>query len=68
MLYPGIFDNVKLEKILKIAYEKLQQFQHYRGLRDKEKFSPRWSNKYLIYENHYDLISLPKALNKVMKP
>jgi phosphatidylglycerol lysyltransferase len=57
------------EKTLKFAYEKLQQFGHYRGLRDfKEKFTPMWSNKYLIYENHYDLISLPKALNKVMKP
>jgi phosphatidylglycerol lysyltransferase len=57
------------EKTLKFAYEKLQQFRHYRGLRDfKDKFNPTWENKYMIYQNHYDLLQLPNALNKVMKP
>jgi phosphatidylglycerol lysyltransferase len=57
------------ERTIKFAYEKIQQFRHYRGLRDfKEKFNPEWHNKYLVYENHYDLLQLPGAIARVMKP
>ncbi|WP_208094631.1 phosphatidylglycerol lysyltransferase domain-containing protein [Mucilaginibacter agri] len=57
------------ERTIKFAYEKIQQFRHYRGLRDfKEKFDPLWRNKYLVYENTYDLLQLPLAISKVMKP
>ncbi|MEP7143411.1 MAG: phosphatidylglycerol lysyltransferase domain-containing protein [Ferruginibacter sp.] len=57
------------EKVVKFAYEKIKRFQHYQGLRDfKEKYATGWLNKYLVYENDFDLIQLPGALNKVMQP
>ena len=56
------------ERTIKFAYNKLQQFKHYKGLRDfKDKFNPQWHNKYLIYNNHYDLLQLPTAITKIMK-
>jgi phosphatidylglycerol lysyltransferase len=58
-----------VEKMMKYAYEKIKRFQQYRGLRSfKEKYASRWLNKYLVYENDFDLIQLPAALNKAMKP
>lgn len=57
------------QRTIKFAYEKLQQFKHYKGLREfKDKYNPIWRTKYLVYTNDYDLLHIPLALNKVMKP
>lgn len=57
------------EKIMKLAGDKIRRFQHYKGLRAfKEKYATLWENKYLVYDNDFDLLQLPMALSKVMKP
>ncbi len=57
------------ERSMKFAYEKIRSFSHFRGQRDyKEKFHPVWSDRYLIYDNDYDLISVPGVLSRVIKP
>jgi phosphatidylglycerol lysyltransferase len=57
------------EKSMKFAYEKIHSFSHYKGQREyKEKFNPKWNDKYLIYTNDYDLIQVPTVLAKVIKP
>ena len=57
------------EKSMKFAYEKIKSFSHYKGLRGyKQKFDPEWFNQYLIYQNDYDLLQIPKVLSKVIKP
>ncbi len=56
------------EKTMKYAYEKIQSFAHFRGLRNnKEKFYPDWHNKYIIYENDYDLFRIPLAISKISR-
>jgi len=41
----------------------------YKGMREfKDKFDPQWFNKYLIYDYDYDLIQVPTALSRVIKP
>lgn len=53
-------------RTVKFAYEKIKTFSHFHGLRSfKEKFNPVWLNKYLIYNNSYDLLAIPNALRKV---
>jgi phosphatidylglycerol lysyltransferase len=57
------------ERSMKFAYEKIRSFTHYKGLRDfKDKYAPDWYNKYIIYDNYYDLFQIPGVLSKVIKP
>ena len=57
------------ERTMKFAYEKIRSFSHFKGSRNfKEKFFPTWYNKYLIYSQDYDLMQVPAALSKVIKP
>jgi phosphatidylglycerol lysyltransferase len=57
------------ERSMKFAYEKIKSFSHYKGLREfKEKFGPVWHNKYLVYQDDYDLLQVPAVLAKVIKP
>ena len=57
------------EQIIKMAADKIKRFQHYKGLREfKEKYASLWENKYLVYDNDFDLVRLPVVLNNIMKP
>ena len=61
--------NSPAEQLIKFAGKNFKRFKHYHGLRDfKEKYASYWKDKFLVYENDYDLLQLPLALNKVMQP
>jgi phosphatidylglycerol lysyltransferase len=66
----GIYDPQSFpEKSIRFAYEKLRALSHYKGLREfKERFFPSWHNKFLIYDNDYDLLQVPGVLNRIIKP
>ena len=56
------------EKSMKFAYEKIRSFSQFKGQRDyKDKFNPKWNDKFLIYANDYDLLQVPGVLGKVIK-
>ncbi|ASK28915.1 ABC transporter permease [Chryseobacterium sp. T16E-39] len=61
--------NNTAEEIMKFAYQRVGSFKHYQTLRNfKEKYADIWENKYLVYNNDFELLQIPTALNKVMKP
>jgi len=61
--------NNTAEQIIKLASQKLKRFHHYQGLREfKEKYATTWQNKYIVYDNDFDLLQLPLVLNHVMRP
>lgn len=66
----GIVNPITIqEKSMKYAYDKIKLFSHHKGQRVfKEKFSPTWSNQYIIFSDDYDLIQIPRILSKVIKP
>lgn len=66
----GIEDPGNLqERVLKLAYEHIRQFEHFRSLYAyKEKFDPDWQMMYLAYDTPLDLVYLPGALDNVFEP
>ena len=56
------------QRTIKYAYDNLRRFSHFKGLYEyKDKFMPEWQNRYLIYENDYDLLQFPAVLKSVSK-
>lgn len=56
------------ERAMKFAYNRLKALSQHKGIRDyKQKFDPEWSDRYLIFDQDYDLFQVPTVLAKVIK-
>jgi phosphatidylglycerol lysyltransferase len=57
------------ERSMKFAYERFKSYSHFKGMREyKNKFDPVWYNRYLIFQDDYDLLQIPGVLSKIIKP
>ncbi len=56
------------ERAMKFAYNRLKALSQHKGIRDyKQKFDPQWSDRFLVYDQDYDLFQIPAVLSKVIK-
>ncbi|QES90847.1 phosphatidylglycerol lysyltransferase domain-containing protein [Rhizosphaericola mali] len=58
-----------LEMSIKFTHEKIKPIADYQqGLRkSKEKFGPNWENKYLVYNEDFDLLQFPIVYRNIIK-
>lgn len=57
------------EQIMRFASQKIGSLKHFQSLHFfKEKYAGQWENKYLVFDNDFDLLQIPAVLAKVMKP
>lgn len=57
------------EQIIKIASVRVSSFKHYQSLKSfKEKYATVWEKKFMIFSDDFDLVQIPLALGKVLKP
>ena len=56
------------ERTIKFALDKLKNLNYFKGqYLFKEKFKPQWVNKYLAYNNDYNLVNFPRVLKAISK-